>query len=159
MEEREREKKGEGAMLVERARAIIAERGNARGGATMFLRADREGDIDRGLVRSGRGKDRKREREGERRKTERKRERARGGERARPRKRETRGGERRAAASRMRRDRQRVREVGHVERVGWRREVAYGEEKAPRGRVFDRRAREESQDGERSPCDRRRRGV
>lgn len=76
MEEREREKKGEGATLVERASAIIAERGNARGRATMFLRADREGDIDRGLVRSGRGKDtdRKRERGREKEDVERERE-------------------------------------------------------------------------------------
>lgn len=66
-------------MLVERASAIIAERGNARGRATMFLRADREGDIDRGLVRSGRDKDtdRKRERGREKKDVERERERER----------------------------------------------------------------------------------
>lgn len=42
----------------------------------MFLRADREGDIDRGLVRSGRGKDtdRKRERGREKKDVERERE-------------------------------------------------------------------------------------
>lgn len=50
---RARETEREGAMLLERASGTIVERGN-RGRTTVFLRADREGDIDRPFARGGR---------------------------------------------------------------------------------------------------------
>lgn len=63
---RARETEREGAMLLERASGTIVERGN-RGRTTVFLRADREGDIDRPFARGGR---RRRHRERERGRTE-----------------------------------------------------------------------------------------
>lgn len=67
---RARETEREGAMLLERASGTIVERGN-RGRTTVFLRADREGDIDRPFARGGRRRrHREKERERERGRTE-----------------------------------------------------------------------------------------